>query len=131
MALREIPPFSFLRGWARMGFFLELAMSLLAAKGCTYLLDLIGHRSMARYAVALTIVGLATLDSRAFLGMASVAPRSVDCWLAAQPGKFPVMEYPIPEYADSGPDLYSTRLTGKQIIMGYASNPPMRLTSKH
>ena len=124
MALKEIPPFSFLRGWARMGFFLELAMSLLAAKGCTYLLDLIGHRSMARYAVALTIVGLATLDSIVFLGMASVAPRSVDRWLAAQPGKFPVMEYPIPEYAYSGPAMYSTRLTGKQIIMGYASNPP-------
>ena len=124
MALKEIPPFSFLRGWARMGFFLELAMSLLAAKGCTYLLDLIGHRSMARYAVALTIVGLATLDSIVFLGMASVAPRSVDRWLAAQPGKFPVMEYPIPEHAYSGPAMYSTRFTGKQIIMGYASNPP-------
>jgi hypothetical protein len=124
MALKEIPPFSFLRGWARMGFFLEFAMSLLAAKGCTYLLHLVRHRSVAWYAVALTVIGLATLDSIIFLGMASVAPRPVDRWLATQPGKFPVMEYPIPEYAYSGPAMYSTRLTGKQIIMGYASNPP-------
>jgi hypothetical protein len=126
LALKEIPPFSFLRGWARMGFFLQLAVSLLAAQGCTYLLELIpGRHAAIRRAVAFTVVSLATLDSMAVpFGMAPVAPRSVDRWLAAQPGKFPVMEYPIPEYAYSGPAMYSTRLTGKQIIMGYASNPP-------
>lgn len=123
--LKDIPPFSFLRGWARMGFFVQLAASLLAAQGCTYLLDLIGRRSVARRAVALTVVSLAALDSMTIpFGMASVAPRPVDRWLAAQTGKFPVMEYPIPEHAYSGPAMYSTRLTGQQIIMGYGSNPP-------
>jgi len=125
LALKDIPPFSFLRAWARMGFFLQLAVSLLAAQGCTYLLELIRHRSIARRAISLTVIGLATLDSMAVpFGMAPVAPRLVDRWLAAQPGKFPVMEYPIPEHAYSGPAMYSTRLTGQQIIMGYGSNPP-------
>jgi hypothetical protein len=126
LALKDIPPFSFLRGWARMGFFLQLAVSLLAAQGCTYLLDLMPRRHAAiRRGVAFTVVGLATLDSMAVpFGMASVAPRPVDRWLAAQPGKFAVMEYPIPEHAYSGPAMYSTRFTGQRIIMGYASNPP-------
>jgi hypothetical protein len=125
LALKDIPPFSFLRCWARMGFFLELAVSLLAAKGLTYLLELVPRRAIARHAVAIIVISLATLDSMAVpFGMALVAPRPVDRWLAAQPGKFAVMEYPIPEHAYSGPAMYSTRLSGKQIIMGYGSNPP-------
>jgi hypothetical protein len=124
-ALKGVPPFSFLRGWARMGFFVELAMSLLAAQGCTYLLEIIRHRGFARLAVAVSLVSFATLDVLAIpFGMAPVFPRPVDNWLALQPGKFPVMEYPIPEHAYSGPAMYSSRFTGKQIIMGYASNPP-------
>jgi hypothetical protein len=125
LALKAIPPFSFLRGWARMSFFLQLAASLLAAQGCTYLLELIPRRSVARGAVAFAVISLATVDSMITpFGMASVTPRPVDRWLAAQPGKFPVMEYPIPEHAYSGLAIYSTRFTGQQIIMGYASNPP-------
>jgi hypothetical protein len=124
LVLKGIPPFSFLRGWARMGFFLELAVALLAAQGCTYLLELVPHHA-ARNAVTLIVIGLATLDSMAVpFGMAPVVPRPVDRWLAAQPGKFPVMEYPIPEHAYSGPAMYSTRFTGQRIIMGYGSNPP-------
>jgi hypothetical protein len=56
--------------------------------------------------------------------MSSVAPRPVDGWLSKQPGNFAIMEYPITDHAYSGPAVYSTRLTGKSIIMGYASNPP-------
>src|SRR6266567_3032840 len=75
LALKDIPPFSILRSWARMGFFLQLAVSLLAAQGCTYLLELI-PRHAARNAVALIVIGLATLDSMAVpFGMAPVVPR--------------------------------------------------------
>ena len=98
---------------------------VLAAKGLTYLLELLPRRAIARHAVAIIVISLATLDSMAVpFGMAPVAPRPVDRWLAAQPGKFAVMEYPIPEHAYSGPAMYATRLSGKQIIMGYGSNPP-------
>jgi hypothetical protein len=34
------------------------------------------------------------------------------------------MEYPIPGHGYGGPAIYSTRLTGKGIIMGSAQNPP-------
>lgn len=125
LAFKDIPPFSFLRGWARMGLFLELAVSLLAAQGLTYLLGLFPRRAIGRHVVAVIVITLATLDSMAIpFGMAPVAPRPVDRWLATQPGNFAIMEYPIPEHAYSGPAMYSTRFTGKRIIMGYASNPP-------
>ena len=58
------------------------------------------------------------------MGMSLVAPRAVDQWLAKQPGKFAFMEYPISRHAYGGPAIYSTRLTGKRIIMGNAQNPP-------
>jgi hypothetical protein len=123
--LKDFPPFSMLRAWARMGFFLQLGVSLLAAHGLTYLLDLMRRWSRARAAIAFAAVTLAALDTMAVpFGMASVAPRLADSWLAEQPGKFAVMEYPIPEHAYSGPAMYSTRFTHHGIIMGYASNPP-------
>src|SRR5438046_592813 len=78
LALKDMPPFSFLRCWARMGLFLELAVSLLAAKGLTSLLELLPRRAIARHAVAIIVISLATLDSMAVpFGMALVAPRPV------------------------------------------------------
>jgi hypothetical protein len=123
--LNGVPPFSFLRGWARMGLFVQLPISLLAAQGCSYLLGAIKHHKLIRHAVALVLISLVSLDAMVVpIGTSAVSARPVDRWLAEQPGKFPVMEYPIPEHAYSGPAMYSTRFTGKQIIMGYASNPP-------
>jgi len=55
--------------------------------------------------------------------MSPVAPRAVDEWLSKQPGDFAFMEYPIPRHGFGGPAIYSTRLTGKRIIMGNAQNP--------
>jgi len=81
------------------------------AQRCTYLLELIPCRHASiRRAVAFTVVSLATLDVMAVpFGMAPVAPHQVDRWLAAQPGTFPFMEYPIPEHACGCPEMYSTR----------------------
>jgi hypothetical protein len=58
------------------------------------------------------------------MAMSAVAPRGVDDWLAEQPDDFVVMEYPIPRHGYGGPAIYTTRLTGKRIIMGSAQNPP-------
>ena len=126
LALRNIPPFSQLRAWSRMGFFVQLAVSLLAATGFSYLVGLVSpRRRLLRGLLILSLLCLATLDAMEVpFGMASVAPRQVDRWLAAQPEKFTIMEYPIPDNAYSGPAMYSTRLNGKRIVMGYASYPP-------
>lgn len=126
----NIPPFSFLRAWARMGFFVELAVGLLAAGALALLLRRINERFgpgswKLQWALSTVVLALIILDTSAVpLGMAAVVPRPVDKWLAEQPGKFTVMEYPISNHAYSGPAMYSTRLTGKRIVMGYASYPP-------
>ena len=126
--LRQLPGFNNLRSWARLGFFVEMAVGLLAAGGLTRLLDWIkgGPRaSTAQVAVAAVVILLALLDffpGRA--GMIPVTPRAVDRWLSAQPGNFAFMEYPIPGHGYGGPAIYTTRLTGKRIVMGSSQNPP-------
>ena len=127
--LGQLPGFNNLRAWARLGFFVELSVGLLAAGGLARLLDWLGERVHARAAVQ---VGVAALVMGLVLGdflpspaaMSPVAPRPVDRWVSKQPGDFAFMEYPIPNHGYSGPAIYSTRLTGKRIIMGYATNPP-------
>jgi hypothetical protein len=124
MLLNRFPPFSLLRSWARMGFFVEVAVALLAAGGITYLLGKLRNRP-SRIALGLTAIFALLVDSVQIpMGMAPVAGREVDRWLAKQPGHGIVMEFPIPENGYSGPAMYSTRLTGKRIVMGYASYPP-------
>lgn len=127
--LRQLPGFNNLRGWARLGFFVELSIGLLAAAGLARVLEWTKQRLHAPATVQIGIAAIAT----AFvvfdflpqpLDMSIVAPRAVDRWLANQPGDFAFMEYPIPRHAFGGPAIYSTRLTGKRIIMGNAQNPP-------
>jgi hypothetical protein len=127
--LRQLPGFNNLRGWARLGFFVELSTGLLAAAGLSRVLDWIRQRVHASTGVQIGVAAIATacvifdFFPRP-LYMSIVAPRAVDRWLANQPGDFAFMEYPIPRHAFGGPAIYSTRLTGKRIIMGNAQNPP-------
>jgi hypothetical protein len=127
--LGQLPGFNNLRGWARLGFFVELSVGLLAAGGLARLLHWLRERFRARVSVQVGVtaiaMGLVFVDFlQAPAAMSSVAPRPVDGWLSKQPGNFAIMEYPITDHAYSGPAVYSTRLTGKSIIMGYATNPP-------
>src|SRR5262249_62276935 len=128
--LGQVPPFSFQRGWARIGFFVELAVGLLAAGGLSVLLQRLRERFGARAAsrqaaLAAGALALVTLDGLAIpFGMAPVVPRPVEAWLAGQPGKFSVMEYPVMNHAYGGRAMYARRLTGKSIVMGYGSFPP-------
>ncbi len=127
--LRQLPGFNNLRAWARLGFFVELSVGLLAAAGLVRLLDWIKGRFRARATtqagMVAIIIGLVTLDIFPRpMDMSPVKPRPVDEWLSRQSGEFTFMEYPIPQHAYGGPAIYSTRLTGKRIIMGNAQNPP-------
>lgn len=128
--LGSISPFNMLRAWARMAFFTEMGLALLAAAGLAHIIGLISstgglrHRVAAR-GVALAVIAAAVVDVLALpYGLSPVQPRPVDTWLVKQPGKFSVMEYPVIDNAWSGPAMYSRRLTGKSIVMGYASYPP-------
>ncbi len=127
--LRLLPGFNNLRGWARLGFFVELAIGLLAAGGLTRLLEWLKQRRHAstgtQVAVGAVVIALIIFD---FLpkpaDMSAVEARPVDRWLANRAGSFAFMEYPIPRHGYGGPAIYSTRFTGKRIIMGNAQNPP-------
>ena len=127
--LRELPGFNNLRGWSRFGFLVELSVGLLAAGGLTRILDWMRERLHAPSVVQTGVAGFAI----AFVifdffprsaGMSIVASRTVYEWLSKQPGGFAFIEYPIPRNGYGGPAIYSTRLTGKKIIMGSSQNPP-------
>ena len=127
--LRELAGFNNLRGWARLGFFVQLSVGLLAAAGLTRILD--GTKKRFQLSTAVQ-TGVAAIVMAAVIfeffprpaDTSIVAPRAVDQWLSRQPGNFAFIEYPIPRHGYGGPAIYSTRLTGKQIIMGSSQNPP-------
>jgi hypothetical protein len=127
--LRELPGFNNLRGWARLGFFVELSVGLLAGAGLTRILDGTKERFRASAAtqtgIAVAAMALVIFDFfPRHADMSIVAARTVDKWLSTQPGNFAFIEYPIPRHGFGGPAIYSTRLTGKKIIMGSSQNPP-------
>ena len=127
--LRELPGFNNLRGWARLGFFVELAVGVLAAAGLTCILDWIRKREKTAKVIPIGVaaMAIAAVIFEFFpqaLGMTVVAPRAVDQWLAKQRGDFAFVEYPIARHGFGGPAIYATRLTGKRIIMGSSQNPP-------
>ena len=128
--LRELPGFNNLRGWSRFGFFVQLGVGLLAGGGLAVLLDRVNNRERAavkrrQWAVTTIAAGLVALDfvEKPF-GASDASPRPVEAWLARQPGKFAIMEYPVPKHGYGGRAIYSTRLTGKQIVLGSAQAPP-------
>jgi hypothetical protein len=128
--LRELPGFNNLRGWSRFGFFVQLGVGLLAGGGLAVLLNRVNNCDRAtmrrrQWAVTTIVAGLVALDfvEKPF-GVSDASPRPVDAWLARQPGKFPIMEYPVPKNGYGGRAIYSTRLTGKQIVLGDAQAPP-------
>lgn len=55
---------------------------------------------------------------------------SVDTWLAAQPGQFSIMQYPI-STALSGDQMLCTRYHGKRVVFGYCTYLPMLFRQRH
>ncbi len=125
--LRQLPGFENLRAWARLGFFVQVGAGLLAAAGLSLALTRLhlGSGAWGTRAVIFLACGLTALDlAEKPFGMSPVQPRPVDKWLAQQPGKFSIMEYPVPNHGYGGRAIYSTRWTGKRIVLGSAQAPP-------
>lgn len=127
--LRLLPGFNNLRSWARLGFFVELAVGLLAAAGLARLLQWLSKRfhtsSGVQTAIGALVAGVVTFDLFPRPAhMTLVAPRAVDQWLAHRPGNFAFVDYPISDHGYGGPAIYSRRLTGKRIVMGNSHRPP-------
>src|SRR5262245_23898304 len=125
-----VPPFSLLRAWSRFGFFVELVVAVLAARGVLVLLNhvpriLAARTAVWRVAVTVIVLALTVVDTLAVpYSRSSVAPRAVDRWLAAQPGDFAIVEYPVVGHGWSGAAMYRRRLTGKRTVLVYGRNPP-------
>jgi hypothetical protein len=128
--LSLVPPFSLLRGWSRMGIFVEIAVALLAARGVIGLFARVprlfaSHPHRWRVAVTALVVTLSVVDTLAVPYQRSrVVTRAVDRWLAAELGDFATIEYPVIEHGYSGPAMYRRRITGKRTVLGYGSYPP-------
>jgi hypothetical protein len=129
-AFAFIPPFSQLRAWSRMAFFVEIVVAVLAARGLLVLFDrvprvLAGRTVVWRVAVTAIVLTLTIVDTLAVpYPTSSVQPRAVDLWLAAQPGDFAIIDYPVIGHGWSGPAMYRRRVNGKRTVLGYGRNPP-------
>lgn len=126
LLLNKFPPFSLLRSWARLGFFVEIAVALLAAGGVAYLAETLKtQRPAVPLAMGVILVAALVFDTLEVpVPNRAVNGSEVERWLARQSAPAIVMEFPVPNNAYSGPAMYFTRLTGKRIVMGYASYPP-------
>jgi len=130
MLLRLLPLADSVRSWGRFSIFVMLVASLLAAAGFRAgLADIASHKRQMIAAALVTALALfesySTLDQ-----LYEVGPRPVDAWLAAQPGDFAIMQYPLGE-ALSGRQMLYTRYHGKKITFGYGTYLPLIYLKRH
>jgi hypothetical protein len=124
-----IPGAASLRSWGRFSLFVLLAFSLLAGAG----LAVWAQRRAAHSRTALAAAVCAVLLFSLWIGPAPlvpVEPRPVDRWLAEQPGRFAIMQYPI-DVALSGPSMLYTRYHGKPIVYGFGTYLPFFYRERH
>jgi len=125
--LREILPFADgIRSWGRFSIFVMLGASLLAGTGLAVL-----EHYRRRTAVALGVTALLLFSSwNGAAELVSVSPRPVDLWLAEQPERFAIMQYPLEE-ALSGPAMLYTRYHQKPVVFGYGTYFPFLFRERH
>ncbi|MBC7262805.1 MAG: hypothetical protein H5T64_00430 [Chloroflexi bacterium] len=117
-----LPFFNTMRFFARFGVLVTLGMSVLAGLGTTEVLRRVS-RPLAVAGVLLALVLFEFAVEPTQMGLASAAPRAIDKWLAAQPGDFAVIEFPI-DSALTGRGLFGTITHGKAIAYGYGTFYP-------
>lgn len=124
MLLYLYMPFSnAMRVWSRFGWFVMLAVSILAGLGLAALAAHLGQRRDAFRALAV-LAALAVLIEFAVVpfpfGFSQVAPQPATAWLSQQGGQSAVMELPLSR-AMNGPTMYAERLHGQPIAYGYGT----------
>jgi hypothetical protein len=128
--LREILPFAdSIRSWGRFSVFVMLGMSILASAGIVLLLK----ERTPRTRTVVSVGALVLMLFGAWIGLfptTPVTPRTVDTWLANQPGDSPIMEYPLGE-ALSGPAMYYTSVHQRPVVFGYGTYLPLLYRQRH
>ncbi|RMG95396.1 MAG: hypothetical protein D6706_12095 [Chloroflexi bacterium] len=120
-----VPIIGKLRTWTRFGVIALLGVSVLAALGSAAWerRELkVGPLSTKRQIAWAVVIGLTLFELwwQTPSMHAPPSPRLVDTWLAAQPGQFVIMEYPL-DSAFSPKQMWYTRIHKKKIVYGYTT----------
>ncbi len=112
------PFFAKLRALMRFGVFVLLFFSVAAGLGAAWLLDKV--RSSLRTVLTIVLLGLVFLDfyPGAYQEFARIQPRSLDYWLAQQPGQGAVIQFPF-EKSEDQEHTYYTLTHGKPFVGGF------------
>ena len=130
LLLREIVPFAdSVRSWGRFSVLVQLGACVLTAAGLASLL----RTQSARRQVGYGVLALGLILFGAWQGpqpLSEMRPRPVDTWLAAQPDRDPIMEFPLAE-ALSGPAMWYTTVHGHPVTFGYGTYLPLLYRQRH
>lgn len=120
---RYLPFYDGMRVWMRYGLFVSLFVSVLAGAGTAALLK--GRSRPGQGVVGLIVLVAVLLDYfPGFQSLTRVSGRSVDGWLASQPGPGAIVQFPAWELARPEQAYYAS-IHGKPSIGGaFASYPP-------
>jgi len=127
------PALQGMRAWNRFAAFVSFGVSVLAGLGCAAWLEREGAppgTSPRRASLRLNRAGAIVLALAIFelwpgsIPLQKVEPRTVDRWLAEQPGQFTIMELPLAS-ALSAPQMLYTRYHGKRTAFAYGTFFPV------
>jgi hypothetical protein len=112
------PFFAKLRALMRFGVFVLLFFSVSAGLGAAWLLE--RRRADLRVVLTVVLLGLVFLDfyPGAYQEFARIQPRSLDYWLAQQPGQGAVIQFPF-EKSEDQEHTYYTLTHGKPFVGGF------------
>jgi hypothetical protein len=124
-----IPPAEGMRAWNRLAVFVALGLAVLAGAGYSSWIqeeilhgsppDKVGSRKVRM--AGIIVLSLAIFELwPAQIPLQPVQPRTVDLWLADQPGQFTIMELPL-NSALSAPQMLYSRYHGKRTAFAYGT----------
>jgi hypothetical protein len=124
---KYLPFFSKMRVFARFGIFVLIFVLVLSAMGLTKILD---HFRNKKAALVFSAFMLGAVWLEFYPGVyettSSIETRSVDIWLAEQPGEGAVIQFPIEEIEDQI-NVYATLIHGKPFVGGFFNAfPPLQ-----
>ncbi len=124
---KYLPFFSKMRVFARFGIFVLIFILVLSAMGLTKILDRFRNKKAA-LVFSVFILGAVWLEfyPGVYETTSSIETRSVDIWLAEQPGEGAVIQFPIEESEDQIL-VYATLIHGKPFVGGFFNAfPPLQ-----
>jgi hypothetical protein len=127
-----LPPLTGMRAWNRFAAFVSLGLSLLAGLGFAAWVEQELRPARRKVIIPATLVlALAIFELwPGSIPLQPVSPRSVDLWLADQPGDFTLMELPLTSALSARQMLY-TRTHGKRIAFAYGTYYPYWYRLQH